>query len=225
MRTRQQQATLGACVAVHGVLLAWLFASIASVGAGGASQSSGALMYLTALPNSGTARPHAPVKTPPPPKLPPITDTELPPVPQEALLELAKLPTLDADAASSASAAPASNGYDDPYAGAAINDYQGARASAPQLPPAPPLPPPQLDLKRWKSITSALKRSASRAHSLDVLVQIDTQGSVIDCQIIGGDTPPELQQRSCAMLKGTTLFAFEKPPSETQWHTMPEIVF
>jgi hypothetical protein len=225
MRTREQQITLAACVAVHGLLLAWLFATMVSVGKGPPSSNSGTRIYLTLLPDSGAAQPKPATKTPPPPKLPPITETALPPVPQEDLLKLVQLPTVEADAPSSAPAAPAGGGYDDPYAGAAINDLRGIHAATPALPPAPPIPPPQLDSKRWQAFTNTLKRSASGARSLALLVQIDTQGRVIDCQIIGGDAQPDLQRRSCTTLKGQKLFAFETPPSEAQWRSLPQILF
>jgi hypothetical protein len=225
MKTREQQTTLAVCIAIHTLLLGWLFANMTGIGAGGSSQPPGELMYISALPSRQTAQPQETVKTTLPPQLPLITDTSLPPVPMEALQEFVQSPTLDSDTMNSTPSAPVGGGYDDPYAGAAINDFQGSRSASPLLPSTPPLPPPQLDIKRWQKVVNTLKDRAGAARSLALLVQIDTQGRVIDCQIIGGDAPIDLQQRSCALLKGQPLFSFETPPSETQWRSLPEIVF
>jgi hypothetical protein len=224
---RTNALVLLGCLVAHGGLLALLLIHMVQSGSGGRSTLLQISSYLSmpATTTPQTPKPKSiiviepPLELPPPPPL----DLNLAVIPEPA--EVAPQPA-QTSAANAPATTSSSSGYDDPYAGAAVDDYRGAAANAaPLLQPSPPTVPPKLDEKRWQSVIAALKRSKPQAHSLALLAQIDPQGRILDCQVIGGDAPPALQQSACALLRGKILFGFDATPTESQWRTLPEIIF
>jgi hypothetical protein len=223
---RTNALVLLACLAVHGGLLAFLLIHMVQSGSGGRSTllqiSSYLSMPATTTPQTATPKSiiviEPPLELPPPPPL----DLNLAVILEPA--EVAPQPA-QASAANAPATTVSSSGYDDPYAGAAVDDYSGAANAAPLLPPGPPAAPPQLDVKRWQGVIAALKRNKPQAHNLALLAQIDPQGRILDCQVIGGDAPPAVQQSACALLRGKILFGFDALPTESQWRALPEIIF
>jgi hypothetical protein len=115
--------------------------------------------------------------------------------------------------------------YDDPYAGAAVGHFNFIKP-----PPPPTLSAPQaptqllLDDEQWLLFKRSLKNTQPRVQALSLLVKIDTQGRVVDCQFMGGNASLDMQNQAKSMLMGKMLFRFNAPPKEAVWQTLPEII-
>jgi hypothetical protein len=209
------------CLIAHGGLLILLLIVVVQPGSSGRINVLQITSYLSlqsdTTPQMSKAKSdiviEPPLELPPPPPL----ELDLPVIPeqQESALQPAQVSTADAQ-----STATSNSGSDDPNAGAAMRVYRDIAINT-----VSPISPPKLNEILWQSVIAALKKSKPLAHGLSLRVLIDTQGNIIDCQVIGGDAPPSLHTKACALLRGKTLFSFETPSPESQWHSLPEIIF
>jgi hypothetical protein len=134
--------------------------------------------------------------------------------------------------------------YDDPYAGATVRGFNTlalqelpkalptqlpAQLSAPKADTAlhtgTPSKPVQLVLNQaaWQAFVTDFKKRATARFTLSLLVQVGAQGTVLQCQGVGGTAPPEVQALACSELIAKPLFDFEGAPTRI-WQLLPEIV-